>query len=138
MSEHTPSRRARASPRQTSTPRRRSSDLDDGASHHVGVTLTPSGRYRARYKDKSLGTFDTVDEAVDVRAAYERERERGGGGGGGGDRVDEDEDDAATPTRGRGASASPRGAARTPRRAGRRSQRATEREKTLKNVRLSL
>ena len=130
MSEHTPSRRARASPRQTSTPRRRSSDLDDGASHHVGVTLTPSGRYRARYKDKSLGTFDTVDEAVDVRAAYERERERGGGGGGGGDRVDEDEDDAATPTRGRGASASPRGAARTPRRAGRRSADAGETEPT--------
>ena len=34
--------------------------------HHafIGVTKLPSGRYRARIKDQSLGTFDTAEEAA--------------------------------------------------------------------------
>jgi hypothetical protein len=43
------------------------SDADLGADEHlkfIGVTLLPSGRYRARVKDQSLGTFDTAEEAA--------------------------------------------------------------------------
>ena len=43
-------------------------DDDDGTGEHprsfIGVTRLPSGRYRARLKDKSLGTFDTAEEAA--------------------------------------------------------------------------
>eukprot|EP00227_Mantoniella_beaufortii_P009451 CAMPEP_0197595124 /NCGR_PEP_ID=MMETSP1326-20131121/22108_1 /TAXON_ID=1155430 /ORGANISM="Genus nov. species nov., Strain RCC2288" /LENGTH=117 /DNA_ID=CAMNT_0043161421 /DNA_START=310 /DNA_END=660 /DNA_ORIENTATION=- len=36
--------------------------------HYLGVSQMPSGRYRARIKDRSLGTFDTAEDAA---AAYD-------------------------------------------------------------------
>jgi hypothetical protein len=64
-------------PRKGASPRRPSptggtggdgrEDADLGADEHlkfIGVTLLPSGRYRARVKDQSLGTFDTAEEAA--------------------------------------------------------------------------